>query len=156
MLTGAAGKLAGLFTDSDLARLFETRRDQAIDRPIREVMTGHPCTVPQGSMMVDAVTIMAERKISELPVIDRLGRPLGMIDITDVVALFPEATMQPALPQPATPQAGESPATIPVRKTALGSSRAGAPRVASGKQVASGKSRRAKPAIPKSPSRECA
>jgi len=150
MLTGSAGKLAGLFTDSDLARLFETRRDQAIDRPIREVMTGRPCTVPQGSMMVDAVTIMAERKISELPVIDRLGRPLGMIDITDVVALFPEATIQPALPLPATPQAGESPATIPVRKTVLGSSPART------SQVAAGKTKRGKPAIPKSPSRECA
>ena len=33
------GKLAGIFTDSDLARLFESHRDAALDRPIREVMT---------------------------------------------------------------------------------------------------------------------
>ena len=75
MLVDAGGKLAGIFTDSDLARLFEARRDAAIDRPICEVMTAHPCTVPQGSMMLDAVAIMAERKISELPVIDAVGRP---------------------------------------------------------------------------------
>ena len=91
MLTDARGTLAGLFTDSDLARLFENHRDAALDRPIREVMTSRPRTVPQGSMMVDAVAIMAERKISELPVIDAAGRPRGLIDITDVVGLFPEA-----------------------------------------------------------------
>ena len=90
MLIDPLGKLAGLFTDSDLARLFESKRDAALDAPIREVMTSRPSTVPQGSMMLDAVTIMAERKISELPVIDAAGRPRGLIDITDVVGLFPE------------------------------------------------------------------
>ncbi len=90
MLTDAAGKLTGIFTDSDLARLFESRRDTALDRPICEVMTPLPCTVPEGSMMVDAIAIMAERKISELPVIDADGRPRGLVDITDVVATFPD------------------------------------------------------------------
>jgi arabinose-5-phosphate isomerase len=91
MLVDERGRLAGLFTDSDLARLFESKRDLALDRPIREVMTSRPCTVPAGSMMLDAVAIMAERKISELPVIDGRGRPRGLLDITDVVGLFPEA-----------------------------------------------------------------
>jgi len=91
MLVTRAGKLAGIFTDSDLARLFEHNRDAALDRPIREVMTASPSTVPAGSRMLDAVAIMAERKISELPVVDRRGRPAGLLDITDVVALFPEA-----------------------------------------------------------------
>ena len=42
-------------------------------------------------MMIDAVAIMAESKISELPVVDRGRQPVGLIDITDVVGLFPEA-----------------------------------------------------------------
>ena len=96
MLVDADGKLAGIFTDSDLARLFEGNRDAAIDRPICEVMTSRPCTVPQGAMMLDAVAVMAERKISELPVIDAEGKPQGMIDITDVVGLFPEAAISGA------------------------------------------------------------
>lgn len=99
MLVDKAGKLSGLFTDSDLARLFEHKRDAALDRPIREVMIRGPVTVPQGSMMLDAVAIMAERKISELPVMDRRGRPCGMIDITDVVALFPEARLADSQPR---------------------------------------------------------
>lgn len=92
MLVGAAGRLTGLFTDSDLARLFETRRDAALDRPIAEVMTSQPRTVLQGSMMTDAVAIMAERKISELPVVDAAGVPVGLLDITDVVGMIPEET----------------------------------------------------------------
>ncbi|MEX2113262.1 MAG: KpsF/GutQ family sugar-phosphate isomerase [Pirellulales bacterium] len=91
MLVDAAGTLSGLFTDSDLARLFEHKRDAALDRPIREVMTADPLRVPQGSMALDAIAILGERKISELPVVDAARRPVGMIDVTDVVALFPEA-----------------------------------------------------------------
>jgi len=90
MLVDEAGALAGLFTDSDLARLFERRRDEAIDRPIRDVMTRDPCSVPAGSMLTDAVAILAERKISELPVIDARRAPVGLLDITDVLAMLPD------------------------------------------------------------------
>ena len=44
-------------------------------------------------MMTDAVEIMAERKISELPVVDAGGRPIGLVDITDFVALVPEGSL---------------------------------------------------------------
>ena len=74
MIVDQAGQLQGIFTDSDLARLFESRRDGLLDGPVRNVMTKHPTTAPQGSMMNDAVTIMAERRISELPVVDAEGQ----------------------------------------------------------------------------------
>ncbi|HEY2881430.1 MAG TPA: KpsF/GutQ family sugar-phosphate isomerase [Pirellulales bacterium] len=90
MVVDQHGRLQGVFTDSDLARLFESRRDGLLDAPIRNVMTVEPTAVPEGSMMNDAVTIMAERRISELPVIDTNGRPVGLLDITDIVALYPE------------------------------------------------------------------
>jgi len=90
MIVDHDGRLRGVFTDSDLARLFESRRDALLDEPIRSVMTKHPTSVPQGSMMNDAVTIMAERRISELPVVDGDGKPVGLLDITDIVALYPE------------------------------------------------------------------
>ena len=90
MLVDGEGKLSGVFTDSDLARLLEHRREQALDRPIREVMTARPVTVRMGSRMIDAVAAIAQRKISELPVVDAEGRPVGLIDVTDVVGMFPE------------------------------------------------------------------
>jgi arabinose-5-phosphate isomerase len=90
MIVDHHGQLQGVFTDSDLARLFESRRDALLDGPIRNVMTKHPACVPLGSMMTDAVTIMAERRISELPVVDAEQKPVGLLDITDIVALYPE------------------------------------------------------------------
>lgn len=93
MLVDAQGKLSGIFTDSDLARLFEHRRDHKLDGPIGQVMTQSPLRVQVGSMMVDAVALMAGRKISELPVVDADSKPVGLIDVTDVVALLPKERM---------------------------------------------------------------
>jgi arabinose-5-phosphate isomerase len=87
MLTDDDGKLAGLFTDSDLARLFEQHRDAAFDRPIREVMTPAPLTVAVGTRLADAVDILRNRKISELPVVDAALKPVGLLDITDLIGL---------------------------------------------------------------------
>jgi arabinose-5-phosphate isomerase len=89
ILTDAEGRLCGLFTDSDLARLFEERRDAALDRPIHEVMTPTPITVSQGTRVAEAVEILQQRKISELPVVDEQGRPVGLVDITDLIGLLP-------------------------------------------------------------------
>jgi arabinose-5-phosphate isomerase len=90
MLVDGEGRLTGLFTDSDLARLFEHRREETLDEPICSVMTRNPLTIQDGALMTDAVALMAERKISELPVVDGGGHPTGLIDVTDVVALFPQ------------------------------------------------------------------
>ena len=85
MLIDQSGVLRGIFTDSDFARLFEERRENALDRPIAEVMTCSPARVQRGTMLENAIEILADLKISELPVVDKAGRPIGLIDITDVV-----------------------------------------------------------------------
>lgn len=89
MLLDGEGKLVGLFTDSDLARLFEQRRDGSIDRPIRELMTPQPITARIGTRVIDAVEIMRSRKISELPIVDAADKPVGLLDITDLIGLIP-------------------------------------------------------------------
>ncbi|MGQ9505374.1 MAG: KpsF/GutQ family sugar-phosphate isomerase [Thermogutta sp.] len=90
MLVDAEGKLSGIFTDSDLAKILERREDPVLDAPIAELMTRHPITVSTGTSLRDAVAILAEKKISELPVVDGDRHPVGLLDITDVVALFPD------------------------------------------------------------------
>ena len=92
LLTQHDGRLSGIFTDSDLARLFERRNEHLLDNPVRSVMTQSPASVTSGTRMLEAIAIMGEKRISELPVTDNEGFPLGMIDITDVVAAFPECT----------------------------------------------------------------
>lgn len=90
MLLDERGRLSGLFTDSDLARLFERRDESALDRPIREIMAARPTTVSSGMRVRDAVALLARRKFSELPVVDGEGRPIGLVDVTDVVGLKEE------------------------------------------------------------------
>jgi arabinose-5-phosphate isomerase len=101
LLTHPDGRLSGIFTDSDLARLFERHHEHLLDTPIRHVMTSKPASVCSGTRMLEAIAVMSERRISELPVTDADGFPMGMIDITDVVAAFPECTDdQPADTKP--------------------------------------------------------
>jgi arabinose-5-phosphate isomerase len=90
MLVDAAGMLTGLFTDSDLARLLEQRADQQLDQPIANVMTCGPVTVAADAMLTEALALLSQRRISELPVVDPAGRPVGLIDITDVIGLMPD------------------------------------------------------------------
>jgi arabinose-5-phosphate isomerase len=92
MLVDAAGRLAGLFTDSDLARLFEQRADALLDAPIERVMTKQPVVIDRTARMSEALEILRARKISELPVVDGGGRPVGMLDITDLIGLEPPDT----------------------------------------------------------------
>ena len=89
MLVDDNGRLAGLFTDSDLARLFAAEADGAFDRPIAEVMTRNPVTISPTARVGDALDVLRDRKLSELPVVDVDGRPVGMLDITDVIGLDP-------------------------------------------------------------------
>lgn len=84
MIVDETGHLAGIFTDSDLAKLLEARRESCIDGPLSEVMTHRPTTVEVGTRLVVACQLLADRKISELPVVDATGQPVGLIDITDV------------------------------------------------------------------------
>jgi arabinose-5-phosphate isomerase len=81
--------LLGIFTDSDLARLFEKRRESDLDRPIGELMTVDPKRVRVGAMLADAVELLKTHKISELPVVDRSNQLVGLIDVTDLIGLAP-------------------------------------------------------------------
>jgi arabinose-5-phosphate isomerase len=81
--------LLGIFTDSDLARLFEKRREADLDRAIGEAMTPDPVQVTVGATIAEAIELLKVRKISELPVVDRGGRLVGLIDLTDLIGLVP-------------------------------------------------------------------
>jgi arabinose-5-phosphate isomerase len=87
MVVSDSGSLSGMFTDSDLARLLEKQKDSQLDSAISEVMTHGPISVAKGTRTEMAIETLACRNISELPVVDAESRPIGLIDITDVVNL---------------------------------------------------------------------
>jgi arabinose-5-phosphate isomerase len=95
MVTDATERLSGIFTDSDLVRLLEQNRDEALDGPIRDVMTPSPFQVALGTRVADAVELLHRHKISELPVVGADGQPVGLLDITDLIGLVPEEEAAP-------------------------------------------------------------
>lgn len=106
MLTDESGKLTGIFTDSDLARLLERSGDQRMDQPVNTVMSRTFRTIGVGCKLEQAIRVLSEFRISELPVVDERGHPLGIVDITDVldVAPVPQSTSTTAPPPTATPK----------------------------------------------------
>jgi arabinose-5-phosphate isomerase len=94
LITGDQSVLLGIFTDSDLARLFEKRREADFDRPIGAIMTVNPYTIHVGATLTDAIELMKAHKISELPVIDHGQCLVGLIDVTDLIGLVPDDLME--------------------------------------------------------------
>ena len=81
------GKLAGIVTDGDLRSALINKGPDVWGGPIRELMTQNPTTLPDTSLVRDAVRIVRERRFDEIPVVDAEGKPVGLIDVQDLAAL---------------------------------------------------------------------
>ena len=46
------------------------------------------------TLLSEVVEILSDNKVSELPVVDNDGKPIGLIDITDVIGLMPGETAE--------------------------------------------------------------
>jgi len=86
MLVDADGKLSGIFTDGDLRRLVLSD-PKGIDRIIGEVMTHRPEHLLVDDLVRDAVLLMRENRHDEIPVLDHDGKPVGLVDVQDLIAL---------------------------------------------------------------------
>jgi len=78
------GKLIGIFTDGDLRRHLETDRDLPL-RKINEVMTKNPAVVYKDMLAAEAMRILQEKRVDELPVVDKKRRPIGLLDVQDLL-----------------------------------------------------------------------
>lgn len=81
-----SGRLTGIFTDGDLRRLI-LRDAGELARPISEVMTRSPRSLPNTAMVRDAVRMVREYRQDEIPVVDGEGRPVGILDVQDLIAM---------------------------------------------------------------------
>lgn len=76
--------LKGIFTERDYARKVILRGRNSRDTVIRELMTTQLITIAPEHTIADCMSIMTDRHIRHLPVIDG-GKVIGMISIGDVV-----------------------------------------------------------------------
>ena len=78
------GILTGIFTDGDLRRHFDGKVNVANKR-IKEIMTKSPKTIKKERLAAEAFQILRSKKIDEIPVVDEKGRPIGLLDVQDIL-----------------------------------------------------------------------
>jgi arabinose-5-phosphate isomerase len=79
------GRLVGVFTDGDLRRLVE-RHEVDFAVRVEAVMTRRPRTVRPDALVADAARVLRGAAIDQVPVIDKRGRPVGLLDVQDLLA----------------------------------------------------------------------
>lgn len=78
--------LAGIFTHGDFARSF--RKDPLLgNKPVAELMTRRPITVPADALAVEVLKTIGENRIDDIVVLDAAGKPVGLVDTQDLARL---------------------------------------------------------------------
>ncbi len=76
-------KLLGIITDGDLRRMLEQKVD--IDKlTALDIMTANPSTIEEDELVVNALEMMRENKITQLPVLKN-GDYVGVVHMHDIV-----------------------------------------------------------------------
>ena len=78
------GKLAGYFTDGDLRRLLQ-KGDNVLHKNIAEVMTKNPYHLLDTLPAIDAAKMIHSTHVDNLPVLDKTGKVVGIIDEKDLI-----------------------------------------------------------------------
>jgi arabinose-5-phosphate isomerase len=80
-----SGKLKGIFTDGDLRRHLRENGVSILSKPIEPLATRNPISVQDEKLAAEALRILRDKKIDELPVVDRNGRAVGLLDVQDLL-----------------------------------------------------------------------
>jgi len=87
VLTDEQGKVSGIFSDGDLRRAITDDDGSVLKKPIRDLMTRNPKRIRGDQLASEAIALMRPFRIDELPVVDEHDKPIGLIDIQDLVVL---------------------------------------------------------------------
>lgn len=79
------GKLKGIFTDGDLRRYLNSNKESILDQPIGKFATKQVKKIGDDRLAAEAVRIMEEAKIDELPVVNKKGQVVGLLDVQDLL-----------------------------------------------------------------------
>jgi arabinose-5-phosphate isomerase len=87
MVVDKNGKLAGIITDADLRRLLTEQAAGTFKCKAADVMTADCKKIRADALAAEATAIFHKYRIDELPVVDADNRPLGLIDVQDIVTI---------------------------------------------------------------------
>ena len=85
-IVGDDGGLVGMFTDGDLRRLLEVGAFEP-GAPVETVMTKDPKFAKPDQPVTEAATLMRSYRVDQVPVVDDAGRPVGLLDVQELLAL---------------------------------------------------------------------
>lgn len=86
-ITDREGLLLGFFTDGDLRRLLEAESRRDLRMPIDEVMTRNPLTIPPDTYATEALGMLHNKRVDQMPVVDDRGVLVGLLDVQDLLDL---------------------------------------------------------------------
>ncbi|MDP2913398.1 MAG: KpsF/GutQ family sugar-phosphate isomerase [Candidatus Omnitrophota bacterium] len=78
------GRLIGIFTDGDLRRHLEINPN-LVEEKVKDVMTKNPAVIKKDKLAAEAFRILRSKKIDEIPVVDERRRPIGLVDVQDLL-----------------------------------------------------------------------
>ena len=81
----ARGRLVGIFTDGDLRRHLDSDAAPLIQRRVGDVMTRRPKTIGPDRLAAEALRVLQDYRIDELVVVDPRNRPVGLLDVQDLL-----------------------------------------------------------------------
>ena len=87
MVVDGDGKLAGIITDADLRRVMSREGEGVFEMKASEIMTADCKRVTEETLAAEAMAVFHKFRIDELPVVDSEDRPVGLIDVQDIVAI---------------------------------------------------------------------
>ena len=87
MVVDGKGELAGIITDGDLRRVMSRAGKEVFEMKASEIMTADCKRVTEETLAAEAMAIFHKFRIDELPVVDTENRPVGLIDVQDIVAI---------------------------------------------------------------------
>jgi arabinose-5-phosphate isomerase len=87
MIVNDSGRLTGIITDADLRRLFTSHGSEAMKFKTGDVMTADCKRIKVNSLAAEAMALFHKHRIDELPVVDADEKPVGLIDVQDIVAI---------------------------------------------------------------------
>lgn len=83
-IVDSEGIFKGIFTDGDLRRTIDQARDFK-STPIAEVMTETAKTIEARLLAAEALSIMEDKKITSLVVVDEQSKPAGVVHMHDLL-----------------------------------------------------------------------
>ena len=87
MVVDIHGRLAGIITDADLRRLVTEEGRGAFNFKAGDVMTANCKKIRADALASEATAIFHKYRIDDLPVVDADNKPVGLIDVQDIVTI---------------------------------------------------------------------